>query len=428
MNTRLILNVLFVCMSVLALTLAACAPATAPAPVVVAEKPVSAAPAATRGPAIVQYDASSPYAAAPAPTQVAPYQRPSYEPVTAGVVDDNQQWQEYLGYRDRQRNLRVNDRDIRERYIVRVVDAHQQPVHDAVVRIWAGQQFFFEGRTDSGGQMLFHPRALDPQGQWQQVDRFTVAAYKGQAMQTAVFTRQNQERWTLVLPGAPIAQWAQLDLVFLMDATGSMQDEIDKLKTTMREIAGTIDALPERPDVRYALVAYRDRGDQFVVRTNDFTSDVGAFQRTLAALQAGGGGDEPESVNEALHRSLNELSWRPNDTVRMILLVGDAPPHLDYGEPYSYDRDMIDAVRRGVKIFPIGASELNDQGEYIFRQMAQFTGGKFVFLTYAQAGNSSSGPGTQTDHDVTNYSVDTLDRLVVRLVREELAKLPRYQQ
>jgi Mg-chelatase subunit ChlD len=213
-----------------------------------------------------------------------------------------------------------------------------------------------------------------------------------------------------------------------MDATGSMEDEIDKLKTTMREIAGTIDALPERPDVRYALVAYRDRGDQFVVRTNDFTSDVGAFQRTLAALQAGGGGDEPESVNEALHRSLNELSWRPNDTVRMILLVGDAPPHLDYQEPYSYDRDMIDAVRRGIKIFPIGASGLNDQGEYIFRQMAQFTGGKFVFLTYAQAGDSSSGPGTQTDHDVSNYSVDTLDRLVVRLVQEELAKLPRYQQ
>jgi hypothetical protein len=293
MNTRLTLHVIFACLSVLVLILSACAPATAPAPVVVAEKPVSAMPAATRGPAIVQYDASSPYAAAPAPTQGAPYQRPSYEPVTAGVVDDNQQWQEYLSYRDRQRYLRVNDRDIRERYIVRVVDAHQQPVHDAVVRIWAGQQFYFEGRTDSGGQMLFHPRALDPQRQWQQIDRFTVTAYKGQAMQTAIFTRQNQERWTLVLPGAPIAQWAQLDLVFLMDATGSMQDEIDKLKTTMGEIAGTIDALPERPDVRYALVAYRDRGDQFVVRTNDFTSDVSAFQRTLAALQASGGGDDP---------------------------------------------------------------------------------------------------------------------------------------
>jgi hypothetical protein len=252
-----------------------------------------------------------------------------------------------------------------------------------------------------------------------------VVARKGQVSATASFARGREERWTITLNNAPIAEWAQLDLLFLIDSTGSMADEIDKLKTTMQTIANEIGALPERPDVRYGLVAYRDRGDAFVVRAYDFTSDLGAFQRTLASLQACCGGDEPESVNEALHRSIHELSWRSDNTVRLVLLVADAPPHLDYQEQYSYDTDMIVAVRKGIKVFPIGASGLNAQGEYIFRQLAQFTGGKFVFLTYAQAGNPSSGPGTQTDHDVTNYSVDTLDRLVVRLVREELAKLPR---
>ncbi|MEZ4734357.1 MAG: hypothetical protein R3E79_45275 [Caldilineaceae bacterium] len=143
-------------------------------------------------------------------------------------------------------------------------------------------------------------------------------------------------------------------------------------------------------------------------------------------MQADGGGDTPEALNEALHRSLQDLTWRSDDTVRMILLVADAPPHLDYSwEPFSYDTDMIEAVRRGIKIFPVGASGLDAAGEYIFRQLAQFTGGKFVFLTYADGSNPGSGLGTETEHDVNNYSVDTLDRLVVRLVREELAKLVR---
>lgn len=348
-----------------------------------------------------------------------------FEPVTAGVVDDNEQWQAYLDYRARHGYLYVNDRDVSERYIVQVWDSAGQPVHDAVVRISAGQQFFFEGRTDAGGRLLFHPRALDPQDQQWQASRFDVVASKGQATQRAAFERYSQEHWTVTLPGAPVATRASLDLLFLIDATGSMGDEIDKLKASMGDIADQIAALPERPDVRYGLVAYRDRGDEFVVRAYDFTPDLGAFQRTLAEVRAGGGGDEPESLNEALHRSLNDLRWRRDDTVRLTLLVADAPPHLDYGEPYSYDRDMIDAVRRGIKLFPVGASGLNEQGEYIFRQLAQFTGGKFVFLTYAQAGNPASGPGTETGHDVANYSVATLDRLVVRLVREELAELPR---
>lgn len=81
----------------------------------------------------------------------------------------------------------------------------------------------------------------------------------------------------------------------------------------------------------------------------------------------------------------------------------------------------------GIKVFSVGASGLNEQGEYIQRQIAQYTGGKFVFLTYKDASNPASGPGTQTVHDVRNYSVETLDQLIVRLVREELAYLPSTQ-
>ena len=242
------------------------------------------------------------------------------------------------------------------------------------------------------------------------------------------FSRYDNSVWTLTLADPPMPEFTQLDLVFLMDATGSMDDEIAKLKASMADIADAIGNLPNQPDVRFGLVHYRDRGDAYVVRTHDFTHNLDHFQNTLSGLQAQGGGDYPEAVNEALHRALNDLSWRTQerdgDTLRLILLVADAPPHLDYHwQDYSYDTDMIAAVGQGIKIFPIGASGLDEQGEYIFRQMAQFTGGKFVFLTYEDGDDPSSGPGTETSHDVENYSVNTLDKLVIRLVKDELAKL-----
>ncbi len=155
----------------------------------------------------------------------------------------------------------------------------------------------------------------------------------------------------------------------------------------------------------------------------DFSDDLDAFQRTLGALQAGGGGDYPEALNEALHTAVHRLSWRGDGATRLVVLVADAPPHLDYGAPW-YDDDMQGALARGIKLFAVGASGLDPTGEYVFRQAAQYTGGRFVFLTYAKAGDPSSGPGRETAHEVGNYSVESLDKLVVRLVREELAKRP----
>jgi hypothetical protein len=151
---------------------------------------------------------------------------------------------------------------------------------------------------------------------------------------------------------------------------------------------------------------------------------VNAFQGVLNALQAAAGGDEPEAMNEALHEAVHHISWRGDQTTRLVVLVADAPPHMDYGGP-QYDDDMMAALGKGIKVMSVGASGLNKQGEYIQRQMAQYTGGRFIFLTYADASNPASGPGRETVHDVRNYSVQTLDKLIVRLVREELEKLPK---
>lgn len=422
---------------VLTLLLSACAPlAYRPSPsgqdrgAPAAEAPASEA-AADSG--MEESAASAPAAGGEAGYAPAPptYRSPDHPvtspnqsraPVTAGVTDDNANWGEYMAYLNRHWYNNAIAVDVSERYRIQVADEQGRPVHDAQVEIYSGATHFFTGRTDSGGRVLFHPSALkEYDQQWVEV---RVVASKGYVAQSATFARGQSDTWPITLTDPARLPYAQLDLLFLVDATGSMGDEIDKLKDSMAMIADEIGQLPARPDVRYGLVAYRDQGDAFVVRTNDFTPDLWAFQRSLAALRADGGGDEPEALNEALHRSLTDLHWRSDETVRLIILVGDAPPHLDYHwEQFNYATDMVDAVRQGIKIFPVGASNLSIDGEYIFRQLAQFTGGKFVFLTYADGNDPSSGPGTETNHDVETYSVDTLDRLVVRLVSEELAQL-----
>jgi hypothetical protein len=80
----------------------------------------------------------------------------------------------------------------------------------------------------------------------------------------------------------------------------------------------------------------------------------------------------------------------------------------------------MDAIARGIKIIPIASSESDDQAEAVFRQIAEATGGRFVFLSYG-AGGAATGPST--DIDRTDYEELSLDDLIVRLVSEELAAL-----
>ena len=153
----------------------------------------------------------------------------------------------------------------------------------------------------------------------------------------------------------------------------------------------------------------------------EFTDHIRAFSDQLGQVRASGGGDYPESLNEALHTSIYEMDWREEDTIRLIFLVADAPPHLDYGQDFDYAQEMAVALANGIKIFPIAASGTDDQAEYIFRQMAQFTQARFIFLTYEGPGSGGGEPGDVSTMNVSSYGVQDLDDLVVRLVKDELS-------
>ena len=102
-----------------------------------------------------------------------------------------------------------------------------------------------------------------------------------------------------------------------------------------------------------------------------------------------------------------------------MFLVADAPPHVER-QVAGYDESIQSAMSRGIKVFPVASSESDDQAEAVFRQIAQATGARFVFLSYG-AGGAATGPST--DIDSTDYEELALDDLVVRLIAEEVAAL-----
>lgn len=335
----------------------------------------------------------------------------------AGSVDDNDEWDDYLLYRLRfaEWGIHVNVVDVTERHIIQVHNAQRQPVLGAVVTILdEGGDTVAVLRTHSDGTVLFFPKAYKEQA----AQRFEVQVEKDNAQATFTLERELREH-EVTLDVQSASDPVRLDMHFLIDATGSMSDEIQQLKDNMITISERIDSLPSRPNVRFGMTIYRDRGDLFVSRTYDFNPDVQAFIDELSQVMADGGGDYPESLNEGLHNAIHLPEWRVEETVSLIFLVADAPPHLDYANDYDYAHEVFNAVEHGYKIFPLASSGLDDQGEYILRQLAQISAGKFLFLTYGAGG----APGDDTTHHVDDYSVLSLDELVVRIVEEELAHL-----
>ena len=331
--------------------------------------------------------------------------------LTGGSIDDNERFEEYLAYRERfgQLGVPVRDLDPSGRIVVTVTGGEGLPAAGVEVEV-AGGSVEISLRTTADGTVRFHPEAYRADN-----GPFTVTV----GGTSAEVERGGSVALETDLPtvGDDIA----LDILFLLDATGSMADEIDQLKSTIGEVVQRIGNSPAALDLRLGMTLYRDVGDTFVTANFNFTSDVDHFTRALEVVVADGGGDYAEALDEALADALGRPSWRPPEqTIQLVFLIADAPPQIARQVPTPYTESMLEAAERGIKIFPVSSSGTDDQAEFVFRQLAQFTGGRYVFLTYGAGGRAT---GEATDITERDYEELSLDDLIVRLVTEEIAAL-----
>ena len=184
------------------------------------------------------------------------------------------------------------------------------------------------------------------------------------------------------LAGAQESQQAgaQIEVCFVLDTTGSMSGLIEGAKAKIWSIANQMIAAKPTPRLKIALVGYRDRGDEYVTKVYDLSDDIDAVYARLREFQAAGGGDTPESVNQALHEAVHRIGWSSSrDVLKIIFLVGDCPPHMDYSGDIKYTETCQAAVKKDLIINTIQCGS-HAETTLIWQDIARLAEGKYVAI------------------------------------------------
>lgn len=143
----------------------------------------------------------------------------------------------------------------------------------------------------------------------------------------------------------------RIEVCFVLDTTGSMSGLIEGAKAKIWSIANRMVSARPTPRLKIALIPYRDRRDEYVTRIFDLSEDIDTVWANLQGFRAEGGGDGPESVNLALNEAVVKISWSPDrEVLKVIFLVGDSPPHMDYPDDVKYQRTCREAVEKDLVI------------------------------------------------------------------------------
>lgn len=336
--------------------------------------------------------------------------RPQAGILTAGDYDDllNPTW--YADYAGRFLQARgAGDMpwvDTRHAVTIAVSDAEGRPAPFVEVSVSRPSGGPLRLRTLADGTVVLFP-AMDRLGATAEV-----AVDTGQGRPTTRRLTIGPDRRLDIRTSDRIAPVRAFDLLLVVDATGSMGDEMEYLK---RELASIMASLQERHpgvDARIGLIVYRDVGDDYVVRDFPFTSDVDQLVRQLSRQRADGGGDYPEAVDQALERAL-AYPWR-EDAVRSLVLVADAPPHDD--RVAATWAQVLRARERRIQITPVAASGVADKAEFVMRAAAAATQSRYLFLT------DDSGVGDpHAAPEVKCYVVTRLDSLLRRVLDGQIS-------
>ena len=337
--------------------------------------------------------------------------------LTAGSFDDVRNFTDFQSFLNQYAAGHRQSRWIPagcQQTVITVKDEQGTPLGNARCRVTIAdgqtERVLLDGTTGSDGRIMLlasHAAAAGTNG-----FRLQVWA-PGQQQPVIDDCQVPGRRWNVSVANVASSLPEQLDLSLVIDTTGSMGDELEYLKTEIDSIVESVNQMFPHVDQRYSLITYRDNGDEYVVRSWDFTGSLQDFRRQLDQQSAAGGGDFPEAMDSAL-RSAGQLSWRKGNTARVMFLVGDAPPH---DENIESALAAVDELReQGVRIFPVGASGVETTAQIVMRTSALLTMGQYLFLTdHSGVGNAHATP------NVPEFAVERLDRLMVRMIASELA-------
>lgn len=268
------------------------------------------------------------------------------------------------------------------------------------------QDVIYSAITNVNGQAFLFPKT----NQLDSIANIVIKYESETVTQTYSYSKETNSINVEFTSNAP--QEDVIEIMFVIDTTGSMADEMSYLKAEIEYVINQVSTSNPNSEIRLALLFYRDYGDEYLTKYFDFTTDIEQQKYNLSAQSAAGGGDFEEAVDFALDEAVTK-NWGEGNTTKILFHVLDAPPHSSQEEMATYYTSIYYASRKGIRIIPIASSGINKYTEYLLRNEAMMTGGTYVYIT----GHSGIG-GDHIDATVGEVEVEYLNNLMIRLINE----------
>ena len=379
--------------------------------------------------------------------------------LTAGEVNDFAKWHLWTKILDQSHAQYVSTwgLNVRERYRVQVTNKQHFPLVDAeVTLVDAEGNELFAARTDNTGHAelwgdvntLLRPTAtclgnsylrtiasratraigsrlqsqVDPQAAGDCFtpnigEEFKVLCYHNGICDTLAEPKLFPEENRFELDAECRAP-EHVDVFFIMDATGSMGDELRYMNAELQDVIRRSQSAVEGTIIRTGALVYRDHGDDYLNRLSPLTDDISVTQAFLNEQHANGGGDYEEAVPEALMAAVNVADWSEEARARIAFLILDAPCHQDSTTIRLLHEYVRKAAESGIRVVPVVCSGLREAGELLMRELALLTNGTSFFLT------DDSGIGDKHLKPTTDsLKVEHLNDMLVRTIIE-FASMP----
>ena len=294
------------------------------------------------------------------------------------------------------------------RYAVLVKNKKGQPLADIEVELVnAKKNVLWKTRTDNEGKADLWAGIFDRREEARNLK--IIATYNGKKY--TIRNAKSYKKVNKIKIKTDCNLSNKVDIMFAVDATGSMGDEINYLKSELQNVIERVQKSDDELDIRLGSVFYRDVRDAYLTQSSPLDTDISKAVNFIKKQRAGGGGDFPEAVDVALEETIQRQNWSKDAVARIVFLVLDAPPHMQQQNIISLQKSIRLAAEKGIKIIPVTASGINRSTEYLMKTMALATNGTYVFITDDSGiGNSHLKPKNK------DYEVEKLNDLLVRLI------------
>lgn len=334
--------------------------------------------------------------------------------LTAGEINDFSKWNLWEDLSKGELNSFTSYWGIRpkHRYSVQVTNENKSPLTDITIILKdPSGKAIWQSHTDNTGKAELWANLYDSsiliKGKYS-----LEAIYMGKIYPIKNASYFDNGINKLVIPSA-CSQPINMDIVFAVDATGSMGDEIRYLQAELYDVIEKVKSGNPGLNLNMGSVFYRDKGDMYLTVEQDLTKDITKVMDFMKAQSADGGGDEPEAVDAAMEVAIGKFNWRNDARARVMFLVLDASPHHDKETMDKLNKYTIMAAEKGIRIVPIVCSGIDKASEYLMRSIALATNGNYIFLTdHSGIGDSHIAPSTD------KFEVETLNILLIRLLQQ----------